>query len=323
MKWMSKILSCILSAIGIRKLEMQSQFDWIVKQNVFLPNSDWIIDRLWSYIQIHLWSKPSNKSWTWPGCSWLRLQLLCKWENCLQLALIEQLQSRYQNMNPISSQQNCLQLLISKQLKSQYHNNNLKSSQQNWSIANMVFGVTGLIICVGNFIAACLLIHGVREVTTSLNYYVDKEYFDDMLTHHWIFCIKRWAIFQSTFIWSISTLLQANQVLVIPWIVLTIISLIFGLANLIRSIHSLVLFIGLGSTFWRWSSCWSFDQEQTEEDIPSHFQHTLRRSCVWPPSHWCPQSLLLCCCLVTQVSEIENCQWNYLRILPRQIIPIK
>ena len=151
---------------------------------------------------------------------------------------------------------NCLQLVIFEQLKSQDHNNNLKSSQQNWSTANMVFGVTGLIICVGNFIAACLLIHGVREVTTSLNYYVDKEYFDDMLTHHWIFCIKRWAIFQSTFIWSISTLLQANQVLAIPWIVLTIISLIFGLANLIRSIHSLVLFIGLGSTFWRWSSCW-------------------------------------------------------------------
>merc|ERR1711872_350560 len=75
----------------------------------------------------------------------------------------------------------------------------------NFYATNMGFGVTGLIICVGNFIAVCLLIHGVRE---------------------------------------------ANQVLVIPWIVLTIISLIFGLANLIRSIHSLVLYIGLGSTFW-------------------------------------------------------------------------
>ena len=60
-------------------------------------------------------------------------------------------------------------------LMSQYHNINLKHSQQNCS-ANMVFGVAGLIICIGNFIAACLLIQGVREVITkSLNYYSDEE----------------------------------------------------------------------------------------------------------------------------------------------------
>ena len=100
--------------------------------------------------------------------------------------------------------------------------------------------------------------------------------------------------------------------LAIPWIVLTIIGLIFGLANLIRSIQSLVLYIGLGSTFFRWSSYWSFDQDQTEENIPSHFQHTLRFSCVWSPPHGCPQSLLLRCCLVTQVSEItkQSSQFN-------------
>ena len=96
-------------------------------------------------------------------------------------------------------------------------------------------------------------------------------------TELYAFRIERFQ--ERTLSYDLFQLFQANQVLVIPWIVLTIIGLIFGLANLIRSIHGLVLFIRLGNTFFRWSSCCSFDQEQTEENIPSHFQHTLRRSC--------------------------------------------
>ena len=96
-------------------------------------------------------------------------------------------------------------------------------------------------------------------------------------TELYAFRIERFQ--ERTLSYDLFQLFQANQVLVIPWIVLTIISLIFGLANLIRSIHGLVLFIRLGNTFFRWSSCCSFDQEQTKENIPSHFQQTLRCSC--------------------------------------------